>query len=127
MENYSCKTTYQGNKKDMVHTNYGPVSNLSFISKVMEKCTLQQFTQHCDDHQLLPEFQSAYPKHHGCKTSLLMLTNDILWSMDNQQVTSMVILDLSTAFDTVDHQLLLKVLSHKFRIAGTALEWYKTT
>ena len=109
-----------------VHTNYRPVSNLSLISKVMEKCTLQQFTEHCD-HQLLPEFQSAYHKHHGYETSVLKLTNDILWGMDNQQVTSMVILDLSAAIDTVDHQLLLKVLNHKFGITGTALEFTKTT
>ena len=46
--------------------------------------------------------------------------------MENQQVTSMIILDLSTAFDTVDHELLLQVLNHKFRVVDTALEWYKT-
>ena len=91
----------------------------------MEKCTLQQFTQHCDDHVLLPEFQSANHKHHGCETSLLKITNDILLGMDNQQVNTMVILDLNAAFETVDHQLLLKALNHKFGITGTALEWYK--
>ena len=109
----------------MILTNYRQVSNLSFLSKVVEKCTLQQLTQHCNNHKLLPEFQSAYQKHHGCKTSLLKLTNDILWGMENQQVTSMVILDLSTAFNTVDHELLLKVLNYKFGMTGTALEWYK--
>ena len=55
----------------------------------------------------------------------MKLTNDILWGMDNQQVTLIVILDLSTAFNTVDHQLLLRVLKHKFGITGTAMEWYK--
>ena len=45
--------------------------------------------------------------------------------MENQQVTSMIILDLSTTFDTVDHELLLKVLNHKFGVIDTALEWYK--
>ena len=45
--------------------------------------------------------------------------------MENQQVTSMIILDLSTAFNTVDHELLLKVLNHKFGVTDTALEWYK--
>ena len=45
--------------------------------------------------------------------------------MENQQVTSTIILDLSTAFGTVDHELLLKVLKHRFRVTDTALEWYK--
>ena len=45
--------------------------------------------------------------------------------MENQQITFMIILDLSAAFDTVDHELLLKVLNHRFRVTDTALEWYK--
>ena len=109
----------------MAYTNCRPVSNLSFISKVVERFTLQQLTQHCNNHNLLPDFQSAYRKHHGCKTSLLKLINDILWGMETQQVTSMIILDLSTVFDTVDHELLLKVLNHMFGVTDTALEWYK--
>ena len=109
----------------MAHTKYRPVSNLSFISKVVERCTLQQLTQHCNNHTLLPDFQCAYQKHHGCETSLLKLTNDILWGMENQQVTSMIILYLSATFETMDHKLLLKVLNHKFGVTDTALEWYK--
>ena len=112
-------------KKGTTHSNYRPVSNLSFISKVVERCTLQQLTQHCNNHTLLPHFQSAYHKHHGFETSLLKLTNDILWGMEKQQVTSMIILDLSAAFDTVDHKLLLKVLNHKFGVTDTTPEWYK--
>ena len=112
-------------KKETTHSNYRPVSNLSFISKVVERCTLQQLTKHCHNHTLLPHFQSAYRKHHGCETSLLKLTNDILRDMEKHQVTSMIILDLSVAFDTVDHELLLKVLNHKFGVTDTALEWYK--
>ena len=126
MENCHCKTSYQSKKKkSTAYTNYRPVSNLSFISKVVERCRLQQLTQHCNNHNLQPDFQSAYRKHHGCKTSLLKLTNDILWGMENQQVTSMIILDLSTTFDTVDHEHLLKVLNHRFRVTDRALEWYK--
>ena len=92
---------------------------------MIERCTLQQLTQHYNNHNLLPDFQSAYRKHNGCETSLLKLTNDILWGMENQQVTSMIILDLSVSFNTVDHELLLKVLNHRFRVTDTALEWYK--
>ena len=81
--------------------------NLSFISKIMEKTTLEQFNNHCNQHSLLPEYQSAYRRHHSCETSLVRLVNDILWNMEKQLVTPIVIPDLSTAFDTVDHDLLL--------------------
>ena len=56
-------------KKGTAYTNYRPLSNMSFISKVVERCTLQQLTQHCNINTLLPDFQSAYWKHHGCEIS----------------------------------------------------------
>ena len=105
-------------------TNYRPVSNLQFISKIVEKVTLDQFTQHCNRNSLLPNYQSAYRQHHSCETSLVKLANDILWAMEKQLVTVVVILDLSAAFDTVDHDLLLEVLESKFGIVGTARKWY---
>ena len=105
-------------------TNYRPVSNLQFISKIVEKVTLDQFTQHCDRNSLLPNYQSAYRQFHSCETSLVKLVNDILWAMEKQLVTVVVILDLSAAFDTVDHDLLLEVLEKRFGIAGAARKWY---
>ena len=51
-----------------INSNYRPVSNLSFISKIVEKVTLEQFNDHCNQHSLLPEYQSAYRKHHSCET-----------------------------------------------------------
>ena len=86
---------------------------------------LQQLMQHCNNNTLLPDFQSAYWKHHSCKMSLLKLTNDILCSMENQQAMAMIILDLSATFYTVDHGLPLQVLNYKFGVTGMALEWYK--
>ena len=76
----------------------------------MEKVTLDQFNKHCQEQNLVPEYQSAYRKRHSCETSLVKLVNDILWNMKNQLVTTIVILDLSAAFNTVDHDLLLDVL-----------------
>ena len=105
-------------------TNYRPVSNLQFISKIVEKVTLDQFTQHCNRNSLLPNYQSAYRQHHSCETSLVKLVNDILWAMEKQLVTVVVILDLSAAFDTVDHDLPLEVLESRFGIVGTARKWY---
>ena len=51
-----------------------------------------------------------YRKHHSCETSLVKLVNDMIWCMQNQSVTAVVILYLSAVFDTVDHDLLLEVL-----------------
>ena len=108
------------------NSNYRPVSNLSFISKVVEKVMLDQFNSHCQEYNLVPEYQSAYRKRHSCETSLVKLVNDITWNMDNQLVTAIVILDLSAAFDTVDHDLLLEVLGKGFGIVGTARTWYES-
>ena len=82
--------------------------------------------QHCNNYDLLPSYQSAYRKFHGCETSLVKLVNDLLWAMEHQQVSSAVILDLSATFDTTDQELLLQVLHNKFGISGSALKWYTT-
>ena len=70
--------------KDTTNNNYRPVSNLPFISKVAEKCTLQQFSYHCNIYNLLPEYLSAYRQNLSCETSLLKLTNDTLWGMEKR-------------------------------------------
>ena len=108
------------------NSKYRLVSNLCFISKVVEKVTLDQFNSHCQEHNLVPEYQSAYRKRHSCETSLVKLVNDILWNMENQLVTAIVILDLSAAFDTVDHDILLEVLGKCFGIVGAARTWYES-
>ena len=105
------------------NSNYRPVSNLCLVSKVVEKVTLDQFNSHCQEYNLVPEYQSAYRKRHSCKTSLVKLVNDILWNMENQLVTAIVILDLSAAFDTVDHDILL---GKCFGIVGAARTWYES-
>ena len=97
-------------KKGTEKCNYRSVSNLQFISKVIEKCTLNQLTEHCNKYNLLPEYQSAYRKYYSCKTSLLKLVNDTLWAMENKLITAVTVMDLSVAFDTVSHELLLTVL-----------------
>ena len=88
-----------------VKTNYRLVSNLQIISKIVENVTLDQFTLHCNSNSLLPSYQLAYRKYYSCKTNLVKLVNDILWTMEKQVVTVVVILDLSAAFNTEDHDL----------------------
>ena len=110
--------------KGTVKENYRPVSNLPFISKIIEECTLNQLTKHCDTHNLLPKYQSAYRKFHSWEANLLKLVNNTLWAMENKQITAVLKMDLLATLDTVDHDLLLDVLHRKFDIINTALKWY---
>ena len=83
-----------------------------------------QFTKHCDENKLLPEYQSPYRNNHSCETSLAKLVDDLLQAMEEQLVTDVVILDLSAAFDTVDHYLLLEVIEKIFGVTDKAKQWY---
>ena len=80
-----------------------PVSKLSLLAKVVEKCILEQSSPHCAEFNLLPHIQSVYRQNYSTKTSLLKMVNELLWGMERKQVTGVAILDLSTAFDTVEH------------------------
>ena len=73
---------------------------------------------------LSTEFQSAYRKHHSTETALLRVMNDIINIVDRDNPALLVLLDLSAAFDTVDHSILLERLSSRFGITGCALEWF---
>jgi hypothetical protein len=75
---------------------------------------------------IYPILQSAYRTGHSTETALLKVHNDIMCSMDQQRVSLLVLLDLSAAFDTVDHQVLLRRLEVSFGITGTALKWFKS-
>ena len=100
------------------------MSNLPFLSKVVEKSVLLRFNRHCNENNLMPSYQSAYRANFSCKTALVKLTNDLLWAMEYQEVTPLVAIDLSVAFDTVDHDMLLSVLSKKFGVVDNALKWF---
>lgn len=75
---------------------------------------------------LYPANQSSYRKKYSTETALLRLKNDILFNMNKQHVTLLVLLDLSAAVDTVDHNVLLSRLHSKFPISGTALECFRS-
>ena len=105
-------------------SNYRPVSNLCFISKIAEKVTFMQFAKHCDENKLLPAYQLACRKNHSCETSLVKLVDDLLWAVEEQLVTAVVILDLSAAFDMVDHDLLLEVLEKRLGVTDNTKQWY---
>ena len=74
----------------------------------------------------LPKFQSGFCKYHSTETALLKVQNDILMSMDNKAVILLVLLDLSAAFETIEHSIILNVLQQDFGVVGTALNWFDT-
>jgi hypothetical protein len=104
--------------------NYRPVSNLPFISKVLERVIAKQLNEHMSQHQLHEPFQSAYKQFHSTETALLKVHNDIMWSMERQGVTILVLLDLSSAFDTIDHRVLLTRLCDLLGVTDIPLEWF---
>ena len=102
------------------------LATLSFLSEPLEKCALIRFNNHCKEDDLMPSYQSAYREHHSCETAIVRLTNDLLWNMEVQWVTSLVANDLSAAFDTVDRTVLLKTLQQHFGVNGKVLNWMDT-
>ncbi|CAB4000182.1 Hypothetical predicted protein [Paramuricea clavata] len=87
---------------DPLFVNCRPISHLQYISKLTEKVLFSQTHSHMMAHSLYPELQSSYRRHHGTETALLKVTNNILLKMNTQEVTLLVTLDLSSAFDTVN-------------------------
>ena len=111
-------------KKELIMEYYRPISNLPFISKLCEKVVAMQLSDHLLRNNLMEPFQSAYRPNHSVETALLRVCNDILRSMDQRKITVLVLLDLSAAFDTVDHQILLHRLQSRFGVTGVVLDWF---
>ena len=75
----------------------GLLSNLAFISKLIERAVVEQLNQHCTCNDIHSVFQSAYKENHSCETALLKVVSDMLWAMGHTQVTAVVALNLSVS------------------------------
>ena len=115
-------------KKGMhvVFKSFCPVSNLSYISKLVERFAADHLVDHVTQNGLSEKFQSAYRASHSIETALTRVRNDILLNMDNQRSTCLVLLDLSAAFDTLDHVTLLNCLEKRFKMTGSVLKWIES-
>ena len=103
--------------------NDRPISKLPFISKILEKVVFQQLTAYLNNFNLLDKFQSGFRAIHSTESALLKVYNDILLCTDSGSCAILVLLDLSAAFDTIDHDILLQRLEHRVGLEGTVLTW----
>ena len=106
-----------------VLNNYRPISNLPFLFKTIERAASNQIKDYVSRNNLNANHQSAYRKYHSTETALVRVNNDILRAVDSHHHVIIVLLDLSAAFDTLDHQVLLQRLQDRFGITGTAFRW----
>jgi len=106
--------------------SYRPISNLTFVSKMVERVVAVRLLKHVDSYNLLPERQSAYRRFHSTETAIAVVHNDLVRAADADHVTALVLLDLSSAFDTVDHHILLSVLQQRFGVDGLVMDWFRS-
>uniref|UniRef100_M3XGY1 Reverse transcriptase domain-containing protein n=1 Tax=Latimeria chalumnae TaxID=7897 RepID=M3XGY1_LATCH len=106
--------------------NYRPISNLPFLGKVIEKVVAGFLGEHLDNFGFYDTFQSGFRPGHSTETALVRVVNDLLITMDKGLLSLLVQLDLSSAFDTIDHGVLLERLEHHLGISGTVLNWFQS-
>ena len=111
---------------DLILTNYHPISNLFFVSKLVEWVVCQQITKFAEESGNLESMQTAYHESHSTETALLKVKSGILNAMNNKEVMCLVLLDLSVTFDTMNHQLLLNCLKYHFGFQGKVLQQLKS-
>ena len=93
---------------ETLSSKYRPVSKLPFLSKVLDRIVHRQLTNHLNRHNVLPDVQSAYRKRFSTETAVLKVYSDIIDAMSNEKMVLLSLLDLTEAFDTVDHDVLLQ-------------------
>ena len=106
--------------------NYRPGSNISFLSKVLEKVVVNQLNTHINSSNASNQYQSAYRKFHSTETALMKIHNDVLAALDAGKVTALTLLDLSAAFDTIDLTIPLRRLDDWFGVTEKALDWFES-
>ena len=104
-------------------SNYRPISHLPLLSTILERIVSKQLIAHVNKNNLFDPFQSAFRKGHSTETSFLRITDTILSTLNSNTYCQLILLDLSSAFDTLDHNILISRLT-LMGISGLALKWF---
>lgn len=103
--------------------NYRPVSKLPFLSKILEKIAAEELTMFLKVNNVLDKFQSGFHRNHSTETALIRVSSDIMMAADSGEYTLLVLLDLSSAFHTVDHSVMMNRLK-ELGLSGSVLKWF---
>ena len=114
----------KGNLDPTIPSNYRPISNLSTISKIIERLVHSRITSYVLSSPNFNPFQSAYRKHHSTETTLIRITDSLRNICATGHAAVLVSLDLSAAFDILDHNILIDILNRHFNISDLALSWF---
>ena len=106
--------------------NYRTISNLPFISKIIERVVAKQLTVNLQENDLHDQFESAYRQDHSTETALIKVHDDIICAVNRGCVVVLVMLDLTAAYKTIEQTILLSRLFHRFGVTGAALEWFRS-
>ena len=103
--------------------NYRPISKLCIVAKILEKIISEQLKDFLDSNCILNNFQSGFRKQHSTVTAALKVFNDLIEALDLKKVCVALFIDLSKAFDTVDHKILITIF-RKIGISNQASTWF---
>lgn len=106
--------------------NYRPISKLPFMAKILEKVVAEQLTTFLEINDIFDKYQSGFRKKHSAETALVKVSSDILMSADSGKHTVLVLLDLTSAFDTIDHNIMLNKLQDLLGISRSVLKWFSS-
>ena len=101
--------------------NYRSVNNLMFFSKLIERIVKRRLDTHMDKYALHEPSEFGYKQLHNTETMMIGLFDEVLQGFDENKATIIIFLDLSAAFDTIDHEKLLQILHDELGIGGAAL------
>uniref|UniRef100_A0A673IYN1 Reverse transcriptase domain-containing protein n=1 Tax=Sinocyclocheilus rhinocerous TaxID=307959 RepID=A0A673IYN1_9TELE len=116
----------KSNLDNTILSNYRPISNLPFIGKIIEKVVFNQLNKYLNSNGYLDNFQSGFRPHHSTETALIKIINDIRLNSESGKISVLVLLDLSAAFDTVDHNILLERLENWVGLSGMVIKWFRS-
>ncbi len=106
--------------------HFRPISNLPFVSKIVEKVVDNQTSDHMTRNNLHDIMQSAYKEYYSTETAMVRFHNDVLVGIDSGLSYLIVCIDMTAAFDTVNHQIMLQRLQQRLGITGTCLKWFQS-